>query len=382
MRYYINNNEYLREKIVMTGRERFLTALNNQKPDRLPVQVHSWMQYYLNKKLNGADQFEAYNYFGMDPVIYMDPTMIFDNKDFENWQVVDRDLGVLHDGYHHYEQDIITPAGKLSRKWASNEFTWWLTEHIIKSEDDFEIWQKYNPRPVAVDWSNVIEAKKRIGDTGIVRGTFYDFGQCSPWQSFASGLFGTEDAIMACFDKPEWVHYVLNCLLERKIQAIEVGGKQELDLVECGGGGGSSTVISPSLHKEFCLPYDKKQIDAFQNQGAKVVYHLCGGIMPLLEIVAENGTDVLETMTPPEMGGDCDFSEATSRIGDKLAFIGGFDQNKGFEKGNPKEIKEMVHKLFEQKPNGGYICSPSDHFFFGETENIKAFVQAAKECKY
>ena len=28
----------------MTGRERFLTAIANKKPDRLPVQVHSWMQ--------------------------------------------------------------------------------------------------------------------------------------------------------------------------------------------------------------------------------------------------------------------------------------------------------------------------------------------------
>ena len=65
-----------------------------------------------------------------------------------------------------------------------------------------------------------------------------------------------------------------------------------------------------------------------------------------------------------------------------LAFIGGFDQNNGFEQGNPKVIKEMVHKLFEAKSTGGYICSPSDHFFFGDPENIKAFVEAAKECVY
>ena len=54
----------------MNGRERFLTALKNQKPDRLPCQVHSWMTYYLDTYLNGMDSYQAYDYFGMDPVIY------------------------------------------------------------------------------------------------------------------------------------------------------------------------------------------------------------------------------------------------------------------------------------------------------------------------
>ena len=39
----------------MTGRERFLTALKNGKPDRLPCQVHSWMVYYLHTYLKGMD---------------------------------------------------------------------------------------------------------------------------------------------------------------------------------------------------------------------------------------------------------------------------------------------------------------------------------------
>jgi uroporphyrinogen decarboxylase len=55
----------------MDSRERLLTALNNQKPDHLPCQVHSWMRYYLDTYLNGCDQYKAYRSFpGMDWVIY------------------------------------------------------------------------------------------------------------------------------------------------------------------------------------------------------------------------------------------------------------------------------------------------------------------------
>ena len=45
-------------------------------------------------------------------------------------------------------------------------------------------------------------------------------------------------------------------------------------------------------------------------------------------------------------------------------------------------IRKEVHRLFEAKPNGGYICSPSDHFFFGDPENLKYFAEICKECKY
>jgi uroporphyrinogen-III decarboxylase len=87
-------------------------------------------------------------------------------------------------------------------------------------------------------------------------------------------------------------------------------------------------------------------------------------------------------MTPPAMGGDCDLTEANRRVGDKICFIGGFDQNNGFENGSPEIVKEMVQKLFNACPNGGYICSPSDHFFFGNTENIRTFADTCKKCVY
>lgn len=366
----------------MTGRERFLTVLDNKKPDRLPCQVHSWMEYYLKTYLNGADQFQAYDYFGMDPVIYTGPDYLFYEKDLANWSEKHIDLGVNHKGDHFWQKIITTPEGELTLKGSYNQFTPWITEFPIKNEKDFDIWNKYVPIPEKVDWTPVIKAKQIIGDRGIVRGGFFDFGQGSPWQSFVSSLFPIEEAILETYDNPDWIHYVMKSLLEKKLKVIERAGKFEFDLVETGGGAGSSTVISPSLHREFCLPYDKIQHKALHEAGTKVVYHLCGGLMPLLETVAENGTDGLETMTPVDMGGDCNLAEATKRVGDKLFFIGGFDQNAGFEKGEPETIKSMVYKLFEACPDGGYICSPSDHFFFGNSENIRAFVEAASECVY
>ncbi len=362
---------------MMTSRERLLTALNNGTPDHLPCQVHGWMDYYLKTYLGGCDQYGAYEHFpGMDWVIYDGPHFIYSPEALSQWQVTVRDLGP------GIKQEIIqTPEGILSQTIERNEFTPWTTEYIIKDEHDFALWEKYVPVPVAVDWTNILQVKERIGDRGIVRGGFFGFGQGSPWQDFCT-LFGTEKAIYAALDQPKWVHYVMETLLGKKLNVIRSAGKIELDLVETGGGAGSSTVISPKLHREFCLPYDRVQIRALHEAGTKVVYHLCGGLMPLLEIVAENGTDGLETMTPPSMGADTDLAEANRRVGDRLFFIGGFDQNAGFEKGTPQIAARLVRECHEACPNGGYICSPSDHFFFGDPANIQAFVDEANRCTY
>ena len=69
-------------------------------------------------------------------------------------------------------------------------------------------------------------------------------------------------------------------------------------------------------------------------------------------------------MTPPSMGGDCDLREASRRVGDKLFFIGGFDQNAGFENGTPQRRRgSWCIECFEAtKDHAGYICAPVGPF--------------------
>jgi len=113
------------------------------------------------------------------------------------------------------------------------------------------------------------------------------------------------------------------------------------------------------------------------------VYHTCGGMMPLLERIADMGPDAMETFTPRAMGGDARMSEAKRRIGSRVCMIGGFDQFHDFVGCPPEQTRHAVRRLFEEAgEGGGYILAPSDHFFEADEALLRAFADEARSCVY
>lgn len=105
--------------------------------------------------------------------------------------------------------------------------------------------------------------------------------------------------------------------------------------------------------------------------------------MPILEAVADMRTDAMETFTPPSLGGDVNLAEAKKRIGHRVCMIGGFDQFHCFKGTTMEKTRDAVRKCFEEAGReGGFILSPSDHFFEADIELLQAFADEAKMCVY
>ena len=105
--------------------------------------------------------------------------------------------------------------------------------------------------------------------------------------------------------------------------------------------------------------------------------------MPFLERLADMNPDAMETFTPSHMGGDTILSEAKERIGSRVCMIGGFDQFHHLKDCSIKETRDAVRRCFnEAGTGGGYILSPSDHFFDADVELLEAFADEARHCVY
>jgi uroporphyrinogen decarboxylase len=179
------------------------------------------------------------------------------------------------------------------------------------------------------------------------------------------------------------VHEFLKVLFQRKKAFIESLKGAHYDVIEHGGGDASSTVISPGIFEEFVAPYDAPLTELAHAAGQRVVYHTCGGMMPFLERIADLGVDAMETFTPRGMGGDTNLQEAKRRIGERVCLIGGFDQLHFFTGCTAEETRREVQRCFaEAGEGGGFILSPSDHFFDADLKLLEAFADEARRCVY
>jgi uroporphyrinogen decarboxylase len=384
----------------MTSRQRLLTALARQEPDRLPVTTHHLMPSFLDLYMNGMSSDEFFETFGMDGIRWVSAcTPDADAGDYfdphhtpghlesrriisNNWRIAE--VPLEDPQYETLRYNIVTPAKTLTMVLQSDAHTTWVAERLIKQKSDIDIIARYAPVPLCdVDAVNL--AADDYGERGIIRGAmpgFDIYGQPGCWQD-ASCLYGIEDLIMETFDDPEWVYAFLHILRERKSKYIASLQGARFDLIELGGGDASTTVISPAIFEQFVAPYDAELIAQAHAAGQRIVYHTCGGMMPILEQIAHMQPDAMETFTPESMGGDTILTEAKRRIGDRVCMIGGFDQFHYFLNCPPEETRRHVRGCFEEAGvGGGYILAPSDHFFDAEPELLKAYAEEARGCRY
>lgn len=373
----------------MTSKERLLRALHKEKPDRLPATLHQWQPYHLNHYMDGMDELTAFQTCGLDASCicvattgqYLIPQTGEITDHPSQWKET-IELTDPDPNNKTYRHTVETPDGILTWQTSENEQTRWITEHLIKKPDDLDLIASYMPVP-RLDKQKVADYYNRIGDAGILRGLVWG-EQPGCWQH-ACCLMDTSELILKAIDDPEWVHRLLQTLLEKKLAYIEDSlTDARFDLIETGGGSGSDTVISPKIHREFCLPYDRQMHRALHKIGHLTTYHTCGGMMHLLDLIPENETDASETLSPPGTGGNIsDPEKVRQAFTGKVAMIGGLDQFNVLTNGTPEQIHTEIHRLFEGfGQNGGYICSASDHFFDAPPENLHALARAARQCHY
>jgi len=371
----------------VNSKERMLTALRRGKPDRLPATFHQWQPYHLATHMGGMSDIEAFDHFGLDAAIqyFADMGQFWVSEadlsrcSTREWRDEVAVVSADPDNrvYHH---TITTPEGVLAYKTAGDRRTTWISEYMIKRDEDADLIRKYMPVP-PLDLAPITAAYDALGDRGILRGFVWG-DQAGCWQH-AACLMDVHQLILATYDKPDWVHALLGALCEKKLRAVEAMRGAKFDLVETGGGAASSTLISPDIHREFCLPYDRRLHDALHRLGFLVAYHTCGGTKGIEELIVANGCDASETLAPKSIGGNQEPWEFKAKIAGRLALIGGLDQFNVLTRGTPQEIRAAVRALFERVgADGGYILSAADHFFDAPPEHIRAYAEAARECVY
>ena len=88
-----------------------------------------------------------------------------------------------------------------------------------------------------------------------------------------------------------------------------------------------------------------------------VYTHTCGRIGDRLELLAETGTNGIDTLDPPPLG-NVELADAKRRIGKRLFIKGNLDPVNILLHGTPEQVLENALRCIAVgSPGGGYILS-------------------------
>jgi len=118
--------------------------------------------------------------------------------------------------------------------------------------------------------------------------------------------------------------------------------------------------LSPPMFTEFIVPYLDRIVAAHHANGAYVIKHTDGGIMPLLEQIVDCGPDALVAIDPTA---GMDIAEVKRLVGDRICLGDNVDMAAIME-GPMERIRESaLYCLRHAKPGGGFIFMSANSVF-------------------
>lgn len=128
-------------------------------------------------------------------------------------------------------------------------------------------------------------------------------------------------------------------------------------------------------------PYQAELFAFVQNRTkAKILYHCCGDIYPLIGDLIEIGVDIPNPIqvASGRMG---DTARLKREFGNRLAFCGGVDTQSVLPFGSPADVRaEVVRRLQDLAPGGGYLLAAVHNIQDDvPVQNIQMMFQSAKE---
>lgn len=120
--------------------------------------------------------------------------------------------------------------------------------------------------------------------------------------------------------------------------------------------------LSPNQCDEYIMPYLKKLIAGYRDQGFYTIKHTDGNIMPILDQLVDCNPHALHSLDPQ---GGVDMAEIKRLVGDKVCLIGNVNCAM-MDSGTDEEVVESTKYALEHgMPGGGYIFSTSNCIYTG-----------------
>ncbi|HTX67440.1 MAG TPA: uroporphyrinogen decarboxylase family protein [Opitutaceae bacterium] len=398
----------------MTSRERILTALNHQEPDRVPVDLSG----HRSSGIAAMAYARLRRHLGLPqrPIRVYDPVQqlaIVDEDVLQRFHVDAIELGRAFALEDKYWTDWVLPDGTpcLMPVWAKPErqngdwvlrsapskrviarmpegvwyfeqanFPFLEHEDLGRLEAEFAecMWSGIAspPGPIVAGpdgAGRLAEGARQLRQQtdraiiGLFGGNLLELGQ---W------FYRNDNFFMLLAGEPERAHRFLDKLMEIHMRNLEefLGAvASHIDIILFGDDLGmqSGPQVSPAMYREYFQPRERAMWQLVKQRAPhlKIMLHCCGGVRELLPGLIEAG---LEAINPVQI--TCrgmDPAGLKRDFGARLTFWGGgCDTRDILIQGTPEQVSEHVRRQVSLlRPGGGFV--------FQQVHNILADVPPA-----
>lgn len=340
----------------MTARERFLTAINLGKPDRVPMfdflfqePLYESLIGHKPGSYNGPDALELAKKLNMDGI----------------W--------VPLAGFQGYSPEWIddkTYKDEWGTVFTRSDVSWPIDSPIrypINNREDFE---KYVcPDPMLpgrdLDLRQTIANNKdsQLAITCGIQGPL-----TTAWL-----LMGFEQISFAVYDDPALLESVFAMSNDFFKKAAKIA-------VDCGIDGiwvsedlgdSRSVFFRKEQYVEHFYPYLKDLVDYVDSLGVPALLHSCGCIWDYMDLIADTK---IKSIHPLQRTAGMELKRAKEEYGKRFCIIGNIDSSVTLPFGTPAQVRaEVKQAIADAAPDGGYILA-SDHSLHDgiSVDNIKA----------
>lgn len=344
----------------MKSKERVLTALNWQEPDRVPIKIYLTpeMESKLIEHFNGKDILEA---IGVD---FRHVSPKYRGKIRESHDGITYDMWgagykqIKHGSAGTYDEAVVLPLAELKTMNDVMNYPW-------PSPDDF-------------DYSGIAEQGERFKDFAICLGgagypdIINGVSRGRGMEQVLMDIVLRDEVGMAIIDKRVDIFYEV---LRRGLEAAN--GKVDILCLGEDTGNQNGRMVSPKDFDQVFRPRLERFYDLAHEFGAKSMMHSCGDTHEIMPTFIEMGLDILDAMQPEPAGMDPETIRTMCK--GKLAFCGLISTQQTLPHGSIKDCRaEARHRLDVIARGGGYIFSPA-HCIQPDTplENVLAIYEEA-----
>ncbi|MBN2559095.1 MAG: hypothetical protein JXB33_10110 [Clostridia bacterium] len=344
----------------MTERERVLSVLNGNVPDKTPwfadlSYLYSSMSVKgtLDEKYAGAEGYcRFYRDLGAGICFYApfpwsmkyESSVGFKSKETSSMRI----------------SEFTTPVGRLEshERYIPESYTWAITKHYVGTMEDLRVLRYISEHTIYSD--NCIDFKKTDelwGGDGIPAAMTTI--AASPLQKLIARWAGIENTVSLYMDHPDEFTGILEAIGNAEDRVYEILCDSPADYIEFPENL-SSEVTGRDFYENFNMPYYIKRNKQLHEAGKFTGIHIDGTLTPCLSLLSGSGFDIAEAVTPYPAG-DIHIKDLRKAAGADLIIWGGLPGilfSPFYSEG--QFISHIVELLEAFPPGSGFILGVAD----------------------